>query len=430
MTKICIDDFALKRREKYGTVMIDIDSHKIIDMIESRELDAVKTWLSSYPNLSVISRDGSITYKNAISQSHPSAIQVSDRFHILKNLTNYCKDFLKKHLNSRVVVDEVEQSDITLKKTHKAYTLKEKYELVAREILTGIKKSNACKKYHLDIRVYNKIVGFTEDERLKYFITKSEIKSDDKAANKMKLVFEVRESYKEVGSIRQVAKLHGLSRNTVKRYLEENFSSISASKGVKRKSILNSYESTIESYIQQGVKSSIIEEVIRAQGYTGSSSTVRHYISNWKKQNSKQSFSSKSVKYEYIDRNKLTKLLFHKVNKVKGLTKEIVEKIYLKDDLFRQIIQLVEAFRNLMRNKQVEELGVWITRAQALNISEINSFVNGVLRDIVAVKNAIIYDYNNGLAEGKVNKIKVTKRIMYGRCGFKLLKEKSLRLEF
>lgn len=118
------------------------------------------------------------------------------------------------------------------------------------------------------------------------------------------------------------------------------------------------------------------------------------------------------------------------MNKIKGLTKEIVEKVYLKDDLFRQIIQLVKAFRNLMKNKQVEELEVWITRARALNISEINSFVNGILRNIDAVKNAIIYEYNNGLAEGKVNKIKVTKRIMYGRCGFKLLKEKSLRLEF
>lgn len=69
-------------------------------------------------------------------------------------------------------------------------------------------------------------------------------------------------------------------------------------------------------------------------------------------------------------------------------------------------------------------------KAKALNIDGINSFINGISRDIEAVKNAIIYDYNNGLAEGKINKIKVTKRIMYDRCGFQLLKEKSLRLEF
>ena len=49
---------------------------------------------------------------------------------------------------------------------------------------------------------------------------------------------------------------------------------------------------------------------------------------------------------------------------------------------------------------------------------------------IDAVKNAIIYDYNNGLAEGSVNKLKVIKRIMYGRCSFALLRSKILNLEY
>lgn len=51
-------------------------------------------------------------------------------------------------------------------------------------------------------------------------------------------------------------------------------------------------------------------------------------------------------------------------------------------------------------------------------------------RDLVAVKNAIIYDYNNGLAEGGINKIKLIKRIMFGICSFEILKRKVLNLEF
>ena len=54
------------------------------------------------------------------------------------------------------------------------------------------------------------------------------------------------------------------------------------------------------------------------------------------------------------------------------------------------------------------------------------TYVNGLLSDINAVKNAIKYKYNNGLAEGSVNKIKLTKRIMYGRNSFELLKAKLL----
>ena len=74
----------MKKRESYGTVMVDILSHRIVDMIGSRDYEHVKEWLESYPNLNVVSRDGSITYRSAISDAH--AVQVSDRFHLLKNL--------------------------------------------------------------------------------------------------------------------------------------------------------------------------------------------------------------------------------------------------------------------------------------------------------------------------------------------------------
>lgn len=64
-----------------------------------------------------------------------------------------------------------------------------------------------------------------------------------------------------------------------------------------------------------------------------------------------------------------------------------------------------------------------------MNIAEINSFINGIRRDIDVVKKAIEMDYNNGLAEGSINKLKVVKRIMFGRNSFELLKVKLLRLE-
>lgn len=57
------------------------------------------------------------------------------------------------------------------------------------------------------------------------------------------------------------------------------------------------------------------------------------------------------------------------------------------------------------------------TQALSLQIDEVETYVNGLLSDIDAVK----YKYNNGLAEGRINKIKLTKRIMYGRNSFELL---------
>lgn len=83
----------------------------------------------------------------------------------------------------------------------------------------------------------------------------------------------------------------------------------------------------------------------------------------------------------------------------------------------------------MLLDKNVGRIEQWIHRASGLNIREITSFINGITRDIAAVKNAIKYEYNNGLAEGSVNKLKVIKRIMYGRNSFELLRKKLLWLE-
>ena len=435
---MCIDDFALKKREKYATIMIDIESHKIIDMIESRELNDVTEWLKSYPNLSVVSRDGSLTYKNAITKSHPSAIQISDRFHILKNLTSYCKDYLSKYLKTRVIVDELV---IETKKIppviNKNLTLRQKFNGVSKAIEEGLKKSTVCKEYHIDIRVFNKLSKFTPLERNYYFKSKKDSKLDSNRLKKVQLVSEVRASYKKIGSMRKVAKLFNISRETVKRYLDIEFSFVHGNKGIKKKSILDPYKEIIDQEIALGRTTKVIEQKIRANGFTGSSSTIRKYRANKKKlfenkyyKKNGNVIETNTKKAEYVERRKLIKLLFKKVDKVKGLTEEIVEKIYNREPCFKRIIKLVESFRAILKSKKVEKLYKWIYEANELGINEINSFINGITRDLKAVENAIRYDYNNGLAEGKINKVKVTKRIMYGRCDFELLKKKSIRLEF
>ena len=82
-----------------------------------------------------------------------------------------------------------------------------------------------------------------------------------------------------------------------------------------------------------------------------------------------------------------------------------------------------------MNSKNVEKVEEWIEKASNLKIRKIDKFVNGLKRDIQAVRNAIIYEYNNGLAEGSVNKLKVIKRIMYGRNKFEMLRQKVVLLE-
>jgi|LGOV01.1.fsa_nt_gb transposase len=406
--------------------MVDIDTHKIIDLIESRELQSVTDWLKTYPNLEVVSRDGSLTYKNAITASHPNAIQVSDRFHLLKNLTEYAKDYLKKTLDPNVIIDKKEIKT-KLSTTPKMMTLEEKFNLIRKKVKAGATISNACKDFKMDIRAFRKINSLSKKEKELHFKTKLDISQEEKINRKMKIVSQVRGLHKNNYSKRKISIEIGISRATVSKYLDKNFSPIHGNCGNKNKSILDPYIDIIEELTNKNYKSNDIDKVIRKKGYSGSASTIRNYISKMKKNLCNN--QNNTVKYEKIKRSILFKLLYKEVENIKVLSKDIVTKAYNSFPTLKTIIDLVTSFRKLLKLKSIPELLNWLNYASSLNISEINSFINGLNRDIEAVMNAILYEYNNGLAEGKVNKLKVTKRIMYGRNSFEMLRKKMLRLE-
>lgn len=86
--------------------MVDLDTHRVIDLIQPRDGEDVTSWLKTFPNPEIVSRDGSITYAHSIAEAHPKAIQISDRFHLLQNLTKYCTEFFKSTLKINVKIPE------------------------------------------------------------------------------------------------------------------------------------------------------------------------------------------------------------------------------------------------------------------------------------------------------------------------------------
>jgi transposase len=134
ITHVGIDDFATKKGRKYGSMLVDLKSNRIIDMIETRDVEPVTEWLKSYPNIELVSRDGSIEYKKAIEAAHPAATHVSDRFHLLKNLTEYALEYLKKHLKTQIQIPSsienayINPVEISRDNENRKLTLSEKYE--------------------------------------------------------------------------------------------------------------------------------------------------------------------------------------------------------------------------------------------------------------------------------------------------------------
>ena len=416
--------------------MIDIETHRVIDLISSRECYEVAKWLKSYLNLQVVSRGGSITYKKAITLAHPKAIQVSDRFHILKNLTSYCKDYLMKYFKPKVIIDvenKIEESVATTKSTtqNKKLTLEEKINKAIGLLDGGLGKSQISKQLNIDIRVFNKLLAMNDDERSFYLKSSLQISHEEKVAKKTELIDVVRDMHNSKYSIRAIAKKMSMSRQTVAKYLDENVSAINGNYSVKRKSILDPFLEEINKLIDKGYTSSEIENLIRLNAYNGSDSTIRNYRARLKKSNHEIYKNNKTSPgtTELVERSKLLKLLYKPIIKVKGLSIEYVNKVNEKYPMYKEIIDLVSEFRIILKSKATTKINKWMEQASSLNNKYINSFINGINRDITAVKNSIIYDYNNGLAEGSVNKLKVIKRIMCGRNSFDMLRKKLLRLE-
>jgi transposase len=86
----------------------------------------------------------------------------------------------------------------------------------------------------------------------------------------------------------------------------------------------------------------------------------------------------------------------------------------------------LEGFSNIFKYKSKRLLNTWIDNHKNCEIKKIQSFVNGVIKDYESVKNAVTYNYSNGVLEGNINRLKMIKRSMYGKAGFHLLRQKVL----
>ena len=364
--------------------MVDIDTHRIIDIIPSREIEDVTEWLSSFPNLEIVSRDGSVSYNNAIKQANEAIVQISDRFHLLKGLT----DAAKKHITSVVAAN----IGIPVSASH--------YENI-------------------------ETTDYWDKEQKDDFPTREHNANYEK---KKKLVTQVKELTKAGKKRSEIAEEVGVSYSTVKRYQSLDFNISNGLYNTTRNSKIKPFAEKIKQMIENGHTFKEIEEAIKKDGYTGASSTIRMFATRERKlirEAKKNSYG----KTEKMERKWLISLLYKPIDKVKKLSQEQLDRVIERYPEIGEIYDIVGSFKNTLFSKKSDEIEKWMADAEALDIESINSFVNGIRRDLSAVKKAVELDYNNGLAEGSVNKLKVIKRIMYGRNSFELLKGKLLRLE-
>ena len=189
--------------------MIDIMSHRIIDIIDTRDQESVKDWLGTFPALRFVSRDGSLTYKSAITLANKNITQISDRFHLLKGMTDAAKKYITGYFKANI--------GLPVSNSHYDGT----------ETAFYWKKDTG----HIDSPTQNHI-GATE--------------------RKMRLVEEARGLQKEGYSVGNIARLVGINRSTAVKYLNPCFTPESSGYNAVYSSKIKPYSDDIKSLLSKG----------------------------------------------------------------------------------------------------------------------------------------------------------------------------------
>lgn len=352
----------MKKRLSYGTVLVDHDTRKIIEIIPSRDVSLVSEALQKYPNIKKVTRDGSVTYANAITKGVGEVEQISDRFHLFKGLT--------------------ETLELDLKKLVPSVIIYEKAKIVKKETNKNIKKVDKPSKYE----------------------------------EKMELIKKIKKRYQECPNYSRIAEEFHLDRHSIKKYITSGITKNSHS---SRRNAFECYREDIINGVENNVPFTIIYEKIQKQGCQRTYNALKSFISNLK---------VKLIKGRYFTRTNLFKLLYDKsINDLKLSDAEHQGMLnYLKENhKILHILTLYTKFRILMYSHNPNSIDSWMEEIDAIpELVETHGFVNGLRRDISAVKNAIENTITNGIVEGSVNKIKLIKRTMFNRCSFELLRNK------
>ena len=123
-----VDDWAWRKGHTYGTILVDLERHKVIELLPDRSAESVQRWLEDHPGIATINRDRCGLYADGASRGAPDVVQIADRFHLALNLSAAIERALDEHrdcLQLSASGDTVERTDQTPTR-HEAGSLPER----------------------------------------------------------------------------------------------------------------------------------------------------------------------------------------------------------------------------------------------------------------------------------------------------------------
>ena len=111
-----VDDWAWRRGQRYGTILCDLEKGRVVDLLHDREAQTLAAWLRDHPGVEIVARDRAGAYADAVRRGAPHAVQVADRWHLLRNCTDALQQALDCHRSAfgraaKAIADPDEATD-------------------------------------------------------------------------------------------------------------------------------------------------------------------------------------------------------------------------------------------------------------------------------------------------------------------------------
>jgi len=377
-----VDDFALRRGRNYGTVLVDLQRHQVVDLLSDRKAETAKAWIRTHPEITLVSRDRAGDYATAARQAAPQAVQTADRFHIVKNLAEAVEKALA-HCHAEL------QTGPKMKDIANAEVAQES----APSRLTSDGKPYSAHQAERYER-YQHVVALR----------------------------------KQGMKIKEIAKRVGLGARTVQSWLVSDSYSETKYHHPHRSSF-DAYAAYVQQRWDGGCHN--IQQIwreIKVQGYPHSDRALRAHLEPLRSRGRVKATVPAATSLDRFSAKKTTWLFIRPLKDLNEKEQQELAAIRQASEAAETIYQLVQAFLQLVRTRKGEQLDSWINTVRACHIRELNSFASGLERDKAAVLAGLTLAQSNGQVEGQITKLKLIKRQMYGRAGFALLRQRMLHV--
>jgi transposase len=399
---IGIDDWAKRQGRTYGTIVVDLERGCPVELLDDRLADTVATWLRAHPEVTVVARDRADAYASGVSQGAPAAVQVADRWHLLK------------HLREAVEVDlcqcpslpwspPLPESDTAPSGTPDTPT------------------SEAPSALH------------TPDTPEAPPGPRAEVARAARRAQRLAQYERARALRDEGYTWAVVAQQVGVAQRTLRYWCaRQGFPERRRRTGDR--SSAAPYRAYLRQRWEAGEHSATqLWHEVRAQGFRGGYRSVARVLAPLRQRQQGRKRGPKAPAAAptppgppaLTARQMAYRLLRRPEQRTETEQHQLLQ-VQQADLLLATLARHTEAFAQMVRERTADQLDPWVEDVLASPWRELKRFARGLRQDYAAVKAALTSRYSNGPTEGHVNRLKLFKRQMYGRAKLDLLRQRVL----